>query len=41
LSEEEPIAEQELPAEERIEKRIAEASVSEKDVEAVVVRESE
>ncbi len=41
MSEEEPIAEEELPAEERIEKRIAEASVSEKYVEAVVSTESE
>jgi len=41
LREEEAVAEEELPAEERIEKRIAETSVSEKYMEAVVVAEPE
>jgi len=39
LREEKPIAEEELPAEERAEKRIIETSVSEKDVEAPVAAE--
>jgi len=41
LREEEPIAEEELPAEEWVEERIAKTSVPEKDVEAQVVAEDD
>jgi len=39
LGEEEPIAEEELPAEEWVDERIGETRVSEKDVEAQLVTE--